>query len=177
MDSLFHFIFSITGGAASGIHTKHNVLTLLSLGFLATIIDIDHFFGTPRGTLHNLFLAAVIPLIFFLIFFMKKKRFYQNICLLIMIFLVGHVVADLFEQGGVMVFYPLSEKIYKIPGSWELGVGEYPAGLISTDGIAITLYFLIIMTAAFVDDFTYFLEVKHEKPRKAFARTIKKIKK
>lgn len=177
MDSLFHFIFSITGGAASGIHIKHNILTLLSLGFLATIIDIDHFFGVARGTLHNVFIVAVIPLALFFFFFMKKKRLYQNICLLVMIFLVGHIVADLFEQGGVMAFYPLSTKVYKIPTTWAVGVGEYPAGLISSNGIAITLYFLIIMTAAFVDDFTYFLEVKHEKPKKAFSHTIKKAKK
>ncbi len=190
MDSLFHFIFSIIAGMAIGIHQKHKLNALFVLAFSAVIIDIDHIFGMEaRGTLHNIFVVVFLPLAAFLFFFRYENRLFnksrrksiklQTYSLLLFVMLAGHVAADTFYEGEVKFFYPLSAKAVKAP-NFAMTIDNlfpqlsyltpYPwAKIISTDGIALLVYAVIIMFGAFAEDFIYFFEKKHE----SFRRSLK----
>ena len=188
MDSLFHFVFSIIAGLAIIPRQKHKLNIVFMLAFSAVVIDIDHFFGfSARGTLHNIFITLFFPVALFLFFFHYENRWFnkskkksiklQTYSLLLLVMLTGHIVADTFYHGGVKYFYPLSGKNYEMP-SFELSVEkfvpqlsaltDYPwANVITRDGIALSLYAIIIFLGLFAEGFIYFFEQKHERFRKA----------
>ncbi len=192
MDSLFHFVFSIIAGMAIGIHQKHKLNALFVLAFSAVIIDVDHLFGMEaRGTLHNIFIVAILPLAAFLFFFHYENKFFnkskrksiklQTYSLLLFVMLAGHVAADLFYEGEVKLLYPFSTDTYKAPNFTTTIDNLFPqfsyltpyswAKIISTDGIALLAYAIIIMFGAFTEDFIYFFEKKHE----SFRRSLKNV--
>ena len=144
-----------------------------------------------RGTLHNIFVVALLPLAVFLFFFHYENKFFnkskrksiklQTYSLLLLVMLVGHVAADTFYEGEVKFFYPLSMKTIKAPNFTAAIDSLFPqfsylmpypwAKIISTDGIALLVYAVIIMFGAFAEDFIYFFEKKHE----SFRRSLKDV--
>ena len=64
MDSLFHFLFLIIGALAARFHVKHGFRTVMILGFLTVIIDIDRYvYGFEKMLFHNLFFTVGLPLV------------------------------------------------------------------------------------------------------------------
>jgi len=180
MDTLFHFIFSIIAGMALGLHIKHKLEIVVFASALALLIDIDHFFGFyRRATFHNVFVIFLIPFLLFLLAYIyerpRGKIKFQSLALLFLIMLVGHVVADMFVEGTVILFYPLS--------TMEIGMTEFGTTLfdfihpavVNKEGIGLVIYLIILAGAIFVEDFIYFFEKQHEKFAKALDDTLKDL--
>ncbi len=180
MDSLFHFMFPIIAALAARVHLKHPMRNILIAAILSVLVDIDHVIGIPRGSLHNAFVLILIPLLF-VIYTFSKRKFYQQkgLAILILIFLSSHLFLDVFD-GGVMAFYPLSMHNYSIafniPISYSsIGGAGYEGLIASSFGIGIALYFLmIILPCLFLDDIIEVMERKHEGFRRAIKDLIKR---
>ncbi len=198
MDSLFHFVFSVIAGLAINIHQKHKLNVLIGIALLAVAIDADHFFGLEaRGTLHNVFVTFFLPIALFLFFYKYENSLfakgyhrtksikYQTYALLLLVMLMGHVVGDLFYEGGVKFLYPFSNEQFSIPPI-RMTVEQvipplttftpYPWGnIVSRDGIALSLYAMILFSAAFIEDFIFFFERKHESIRKSVRDSVQDL--
>ncbi|MBU3896313.1 MAG: metal-dependent hydrolase [Nanoarchaeota archaeon] len=174
MDILFHFIFPIIAAIAAKVHIRHPIRNILIAATLTVLVDVDHLVGFTRGTFHNIFVLVLIPLLFVAYTFHRKK-FYQEkgLAILIFIFLSSHLFLDLFT-GGVALFYPLSTVIYainfNIPLIWtNITMGQsYEGMLVSSLGVGIALYFLlIVLPCMYLDDIISNMEKKHENFRRA----------
>lgn len=178
MDTLFHFVFSIMAGMAV-FRGKHKLPAVVTLAFLLVLLDADHFFGmSTRGTFHNIFIVFVVPLVAFYIFYLyedKKSIKLQTYALTLMVMLAGHVAADMFYGGGVMLFYPFSTTSVTAPNFLLLATNRFYAPIISRDGVALAVYSIVLMFAFFIEDFIYFFEKKHQKIKSAIASTRKDI--
>ena len=176
MDSLFHFVFPVIAALAARVHIKHPVRNILIAAFLAVAVDIDHFIGIPRVTTTNIFVLVIIPLLFVFYAFSKKKSYnLKGLSILILIFLSSHLFLDIFT-GGVGLFYPLTDAVYgidfNIPIAWTnyAGLG-YEGLLVSSLGVGITLYFLlIILPCYYLDHIILVMERKHKRFWKAVKR-------
>ncbi|MCK5334342.1 MAG: metal-dependent hydrolase [Candidatus Aenigmarchaeota archaeon] len=170
MDTLFHFIFSFIAGMAV-FRGKHKVSVIATIALLSILVDIDHFFGlSARGTFHNVFIVFLVPLVAFITayFYEKKKSIkLQTYALLLMVMLLGHVTADTFYGGGVMLLYPLSETSFEAPGFLVTITDTFHSPIVSRDGVALAIYAIILLLAVFVEDFIYFFEKKNQKIRDA----------
>lgn len=158
MDTLFHFFFSLMAGmAVFRGERKHKPIILLAL--LSVLIDMDHFFGMDaRGTFHNIFIILLIPLIAFFTFYTyegKKSIRLQTCALILLVMLTGHVTADMFYGGEVKLFYPFSSEDFPVPKFEILTANQFYSPLISRDGIALAIYFIIMLLAFFVEDLLY----------------------
>jgi membrane-bound metal-dependent hydrolase YbcI (DUF457 family) len=170
MDSLFHFIFPLIAAVAARIHVKHRIETVLGLSLAAVLIDLDVFF-IHHATLHNLFITALLPLILILLAFKfenPKKTKYKTITIALFLFLVSHPILDMFTEGGIQLFYPLSTQLYNFEFGWSLGYGY----VVSAAGIGLTIYFILILLVLFLEDFISYY--KKEPVKKALFDTIKK---
>lgn len=169
MDMLFHFVFSVIVGMAV-FRGKHKLSAVASLAFISIFIDADHFLGmTARGTFHNVFFVFLVPFMAFLVFYRYENRKsikLQTYALLLMVMLAGHITADMFYGGGVKLLYLISDASFSAP-DLSLFVSSQYSPFISRDGIALSIYALILLSAFFIEDFIYFFEEKHEKLRKA----------
>ena len=177
MDALFHFIFPLIALLAARVKIKHEVPVMLGLAFSAAFLDIDHFFGmVARGTLHNIFVVLLLPLTLFIVSlkFEKGGTYYKNVALTLLLFWFSHPVSDMFNPGeGVLLFYPFSNTIYNLSGL-DLTVplaGGSTGYIISTGGIGLTIYFLMILGVIFIDDFLEIFK-KEGKILKAIKDTI-----
>ncbi|MDD5416533.1 MAG: metal-dependent hydrolase [Candidatus Aenigmarchaeota archaeon] len=180
MDSLFHFVFPMIAALAARVHIKHPIRNILIAATLAVLVDLDHVFGIPRVTTHNIFLLILIPLIFVMYTFIKRKFYQQKgLSILILLFLASHLFLDVFT-GGVALFYPLSSTIYGIdfgvPITWTSIQGEGLEGYaISSLGVGISLFFLlIVLPCLFLDEIIEKMETKHEDFRRALKDIMKK---
>jgi len=186
MDSLFHFVFPIIAVLAARINIKHIIKTSVAAAAITVLLDIDHFIGIGRTTLHNIFITVLIPLLLlYLAFHFKTNRYVKGFFFLLLIFLSSHLFLDLFssdggsgigisEGSGVALFYPLSLNAYSVNFNIEIQQGYIASSL----GLGILLYFIIIIIPClFLDDIIEISEKKHENLRKAanefFKRTIK----
>jgi hypothetical protein len=81
----------------------------------------------------------------------------------------------LFSEGTVALFYPLSDKYYNFSFNIEVPIsGGYEGKLISTSGISILIYFvLVFLPCLFLDDIIEVMEKKHESFRKALGHPKK----
>jgi len=180
MDSLFHFTFPIIAALAARVHLKHPIKNILIAAFLTTAVDIDHVIGIPRGLTHNIFVLVLIPALFVVYTFSRRKMYQQKgLAILIFIFLASHLFLDIFT-GGVALFYPLSTQTYgidfNVPLAWTNMNGTDLNGyLASSLGIGITLFFImIIVPCYFLDEIIEIMEEKHENFRKALKDLGKK---
>jgi len=159
MDALFHFIFPLIALMAARVKIKHEIPVALGLAFSAAMLDIDHFFGmVARATLHNIFVVLFFPLALFILSmkFEKGGTYYKNVTLTLLLFLFSHPISDMFNVGeGVALFYPFSSTYYSFSGL-DLSVplsGGSPGYIVSTGGIGLTIYFLMILGVIFIEDF------------------------
>ncbi len=167
MDSLFHFIFPVIAALAAKVHVKHKISTILLVGLITIGLDLDHILGFGRDVFHNVFITILIPLLIILIAFSMKKRYnFKGFSVLLLIFLPSHLILDLFTEGGISLFYPLSTNYYAImfnvSGSFIPGIGSNEL-IISSTGLGILIYFLmIILPCLFLDEIINKMERKHE---------------
>jgi len=180
MDTLFHFIFPFFALMIARIKFKHRLPIALLLAASTALLDVDHFFGmVPRGTLHNIFVTLLLPLsIFALTFVFEKKGTYiKNIGLTLALFWFSHTIADMFTGSDtVKLFYPLSNAGYSLTGFQILSPipmanGFYPE-IVSSAGIGLTIYFVMILSVIFVEDFIRFL-THGRKPERALRKTVR----
>lgn len=180
MDSLFHFTFPIIAALAARVHMKHPIKNILIAAFLTMLVDVDHLIGISRGLTHNIFILLVIPTLYVIYTFSKRKMYQQKgLSILILIFLASHLFLDIFT-GGVVLFYPFSAVSYgidfNVPLLWSNMDGTALSGYVASSlGIGITLFFLlIILPCLFLDDIIDVMERKHESFRKALKDLGKK---
>ncbi|ODS37204.1 MAG: hypothetical protein A7316_02045 [Candidatus Altiarchaeales archaeon WOR_SM1_86-2] len=100
MDILFHWLIPLIIVIAFSNIDKR---TILLLSPFALFPEIDAFFVMHRILLHNIF-VALVPLLFY---FISRKN--KLIFVLISYFLLSHLILDL-AYPGVALFYPLSGK-------------------------------------------------------------------
>ena len=179
MDTLFHFIFSIIVGLAIGIHRKHRISVLVALAFLSILVDVDHFFGLgSRGTFHNVFFVFFVPLTLFFVFYVyedRKSIKLQTYSLILLVMLTGHLVSDMLYGGVVKLFYPFSGVSYSFPEYAILATSEFYSPIVSSDGLILLAYSLILFSAVFIEGFIYHFEKKHESVKKAFSGTAEDL--
>lgn len=177
-DVLFHFLFPLIALLAIRVRTNHSIATIIGLSLAAVAMDIDHFLGfEARATFHNIFVVIGVPLVMFAIamVFEKKGLYWKTISLALMVVLFSHSIADIFLGGaGVELFYPLSDdrillNSVKVP--IQLPTGE-TAYLVNETGIGILLFFVMLMSVIFIEDFLKRL-LKYKTPEKALRRTVK----
>jgi hypothetical protein len=195
MDSLFHFIFPIIAALAARLNVKHPIKSILGAAVLTVLIDLDHFIGLERASLHNIFVTILFPLILlYLTFHFKMNRFVKGFFLLLLIFSSSHLFLDLFsynvfgegiginEGSGVALFYPLSNTLYsadfniRIPLTISYPPYAIEGYLVSSLGFGILLYFLIILLPClFLDDIIEIAERKEENLLKTSKKFFKKL--
>lgn len=181
-DSLFHFIFPIIAMLAARPKIKHRITTIVLFAFIASfVIDLDHFGPfVARGTFHNIFVTLLIPVILIILSFIyeEKGTYYKNLSITLLLVLFSHPILDLFDEGGVKLFYPISDKNYiltgfNIPSPVSINVPGITAYILTASGIGLTIYFLMLLSIIFVEDFiTVFKKIKE--PNKAFLKTLQK---
>ncbi len=153
MDTLFHFTLAIVGAyiLMDGLKIRYNFKILFLLSVISLSLDgislLLHTTNVMRHDIplsHNIFLAIVLPLVIYVTF---PKKGLKDYSIIIMVLLVGHLVSDMItftDSNGISVFniygpplfFPLSDKLYLIP--------DFKFKLISSAGIALTIYFGII---------------------------------
>lgn len=197
MDSLFHFIFPIIAALAARLNIKHPIRTIVGAAVLSVLIDLDHFFIGPgyRALFHNVFVTILIPLLLlYLSFHFRLDRYKKGFFLLLLIFMSGHLLVDLFsfpiygnsigivEGEGLSIFYPISKTRYSmdfsitIPMTIPTSPQTVEGYIVSSLGFGLLAYFvLIIVPCLFLDDIIEIAERKHESFRKATKEFFKKI--
>ncbi len=160
---------------AARVKIKYKIRTMLLLASLAALIDVDHYFGLEtRGTLHTIFVTAFIPLILFVLAMKYEKRrdYYKNVSLALFLVLLSHPIADYFTEGCVRFLYPITTDCYEFTGylyaTLPTGQNVY---VISSAGIGLTIYFLMILGILFIEDFLKLLK-KDKHIEKAFVETV-----
>lgn len=99
MDSLFHFIFPIIAVLAARLNIKHIMKTSVAAAAITVLIDLDHVWGIARGTLHNVFVTILLPLVLlFFAFHFRTNKYVKGFFLLLFIFLSSHLILDLFSN-------------------------------------------------------------------------------
>jgi len=172
MDLLFHFLFPVIGALAAKIHVKHAVRNILIIGALNVVLDLDHFFGVERATLHNIFITLLLPIFIIILAFSFKTSYnFKGVSVLLLIFLSSHLILDIFSEGPIAIFYPLSNIYYRVDLDITMPLDSRFAErgyLISTLGVGILIYFIIIiLPCLFLDDIIEIMEKRHESFRKA----------
>ncbi len=177
MDTLFHFVFPFFALMIARIKFKHRLPIAFLLAASTALLDIDHFSPfVSRGTFHNIFFTLFLPLtVFALAFFFEKRSTYiKNISLTLALFWFSHPMADVFTGSApVLLFYPVSDmpvflNSLRVPITLPSGV---TASIIDSGGIGLTIFFLMILSAIFVEDFVRFL-MRYRKPGRAFEKTV-----
>lgn len=183
MDSLFHFVFPIIAALAARINMKHKIKTILAAASITVLLDLDHFIGIERATLHNVFITILLPLLLlYLAFHFRMNRYVKGFFFLLLIFLSSHLFLDLFSSdfgsgigitsGGVALFYPLSLNAYSVNFNIQISKGYIASSL----GLGILLYFaIIIVPCMFFEDIIGIAERKHEKFRKAASEFFRNV--
>jgi membrane-bound metal-dependent hydrolase YbcI (DUF457 family) len=159
MDSLFHFLFSLIAVFAARIHIKHGIPTLLLLAVISVFVDVDHFIGMPRAGFHNLFVTLLFPIILIIFAFRFGREYHRQVSIALLLFLFSHTILDLFMEGKVALFYPLTLQTFSINFSFY-ALGRYM--LISSNSIGLVIYFCVILLCFFLEEIDSFILKKHE---------------
>ncbi|MEK6954740.1 MAG: metal-dependent hydrolase [Candidatus Micrarchaeota archaeon] len=182
MDSLFHFIFSIIAALAVDLHKKHKLPFVIFAASFAVAIDFDHFLGWDPSyikPLHNIWVAFFLPLLLFYLayHYERNKKPYgieaQKFFLVLLAMLTGHLVADMF-YGDIRLLYPLTNAAYSfsdlpIPQPIE----KYD--FVTTQGVALLFYSLILLPILFAEEFIKWHEEKHESMRKSLSDMMREL--
>ena len=179
MDSLFHFLFPIMGALAARVHLKHGLTNIIGLGFLAVLIDLDHFFyGFERLLFHNIFFTVALPSAIMITVFLYKTDYYtKSFSVMLFLFLSSHLILDIFTEPGVAVFYPLSSQYFAIKFNVYVPIVSRFASegaVISSYGVGLLLFTVfILLPCMFLDEIIVLMEKKHENFRSAL-KDVKK---
>ncbi|MCK4714341.1 MAG: metal-dependent hydrolase, partial [Candidatus Aenigmarchaeota archaeon] len=175
-----HFLFTLIALYAARVHIKHHHLAPFAFAFIATLPDIDHFFGmVTRGTLHNIFITVLFPLLFILLAF-KFERYntiWKKAAILLFLVLVGHVVLDFFTGNSVLFFYPVSDQPVNLNdfAYWVTIDGQtYP--VVSPDSVGVLIYTFILAGAFFLDELIDIQARTHRGFKYAFGRIVEQVK-
>ncbi|MBN2202902.1 MAG: metal-dependent hydrolase [Candidatus Aenigmarchaeota archaeon] len=197
MDSLFHFVMPILAALAARLNIKHQIKTILAAAFFSVLIDIDHFIYLDqyRALFHNIFITLIVPIaLVCLSFHLKLDKYKKGFFLLLLIFMSGHLLVDLFSYpiygsgiginsgDGIPLFYPLSNERYYIDFSVTIPMAiptnpQFVEGyIVSSLGFGLLLYLImVIIPCLFLDDIIEISERKHESFRKATTDFFKKV--
>jgi len=85
--------------------------------------------------------------------------------------LVGHLIVDLMTHPAPLLF-PLSLQEFALPLIEIKAFGLPWATIVSTDGVILLLYAVILSLMLVVDDFLFFFEKKHEQVKQAIKNAI-----
>ena len=180
MDTLFHFLFTLIALYAAKVHIRHHHLAPIVFAFIAMLPDADHFFGmVPRGTLHNMFVTVLFPLLLiFLAFrFEKYRTIWKKAAILLFLVLTGHVVLDFFTGNSVLFFYPVSNQPVNLNhfAYWvTIGGQQYP--VVSPDSAGVLIYSFILAGAFFLDELIDIQDRTHRGFRYALGRLAEQVK-
>lgn len=172
MDSVVHFIFPLVAALGARLHIKHGIPWVLTLSAAAVLLDIDHFIGVPRATLHNVFVVVLIPVILIILAFKYERRTsikYKSLSVAALLFLISHPILDIFDDLGVKFFYPLSDKFYSF-SNWTItttiSTGTQ-AQVLGPSGFAIIFFFLVLSGIYFLDEVIELMQKHHANIKKA----------
>jgi len=175
MDTLFHFLFTLMALYAARVHVRHHHLAPFFFAFVATLPDIDHFFGmVPRATLHNVFVVVLFPLVLIMLAFKYEKYgvFWKQMSILLLLVLVSHPILDLFTSYSVLFFYPVSMQPVDLTHfNYFVGIegGSYP--VMSSDSMGVLIYSLILAGAFFLEE----LVDIQDRTRKGFGYALRML--
>lgn len=179
MDSLFHFLFPIIGALAARVHVKHGIRTIILLGVITVLIDVDHFiYGFDRMLFHNIFFTVVFPLVIILVVFLSKSDYYmKGFSVMLFLFLSSHLILDIFTEPGVALLFPLSAQYYLLDFNIYVPIASKfssQGAIVSSAGIGVLIFtVLILFPCMFLDEIIFFMEKKHENFRSAL-KDVKK---
>ena len=174
MDSLFHFIFPLIALLAARVRfRKHSIPTIMAVVSVAVLIDVDHYFGmVPRGTFHNLFITLFLPLGLLYLSFRYGVEKHRQISIALLIVLTSHVILDMFSEGAVYLFYPLSMQAFSLAAFYLTTPEGYY--LVSSSSIGLLVYFAMLSGCFFLEDIDFFILKKKIKFRYALKYALKK---
>ncbi len=148
MDALFHFIFPLMAALAARIHMKHGIPAVLMMALTAVLIDVDHFMGLPGAMFHNLFFTLAVPFTILSIMYTWGGETERQAAICMLLFLFSHTILDLFSEGTVALFYPITNIQYGI--NFSASVGGYE--IISSSGLGLMIYFSILLVCFFLQE-------------------------
>ena len=133
MDALFHFIFPLMAALAARIHMKHGVIAVVTMAASAVLIDIDHFMGPGLGgaMFHNLFFTLCVPFTILSIMYTWGGEIERQASICLLLFLFSHTILDLFSEGTVALFYPITNMQFGINAN--LWIGRLPGDIRERD--------------------------------------------
>ena len=155
MDALFHIVLALAGGymLAKGMDFRYDARILFILPILSLLYtDLDHFIGAKIPIFHNIFLTILIPSIFLILLYSIGMKRIATYILMLIVMLFGHLLYDMVTGlYGIPLFYPLSDRLYLMPGSWETTLPwDSTSPLITRLGIASMIYFGLIFLIIFL---------------------------
>jgi len=136
------------------------------------------FIGVPRGTLHNVFITVLIPLILIILAFKLEPRTrtkFKELAVANFLFLVAHPILDLFDNLGVQAFYPLSNQFYNFNDfavriTISTGTKAYIAG---PQAISIMIFFVVIALVFYLEEVVELMHKHHDNLRHALGLALK----
>jgi len=155
MDALFHFIFPLMAALAARIHMKHGIPAVLIMASTAVLIDLDHFMGPGLGgaMFHNLFFTLAVPFTILSIMYTWGGETERQAAMCLLLFLFSHTILDLFSEGTVALFYPITNMQFGITANVMWGGYQ----IISSSGIGLLVYFSILIVCFFLQDIDRYL--------------------
>ncbi|MDD5148079.1 MAG: hypothetical protein PHH08_01290 [Candidatus ainarchaeum sp.] len=180
MDALFHFEFVLIFLLAARVHIKHHFLAPLFFAVLAMFLDIDHFFGlSTRGSLHNVFVTIVFPLILVgLAFsFEKKGVFWKQFSIILLAVLFSHTLLDLSTNPAVKFLWPVSDAGFTLAwtGYAPVLASGYVLNLVSPLSISLLIAITAMIPIIFLEETVDFMWKKQETPKQAAKETFEEI--
>ncbi len=140
---------------AARIHLKHGIPAVLLMASTAVLIDLDHFIPGGSGALfHNLFFTLVLPFTILSIAYNRGNGAQRQAAMCLLLFLFSHTILDLFSEGTVALFYPITGQQFAI--NFSVGWGGYE--FISASGVGLLLYFSILLMCFFLQDIDRYMD-------------------
>ena len=151
---------------------SHKLITIVGLSAAAVLIDLDVFFGPlHRGLFHNVFVTVLLPVSLLALSFRYGLERHRQVSIALLIVLSSHVILDMFSEGVVYLFYPLSMQGFSLMAAGMLpGYGS----LVSTSSIGLLIYFAMLSGCFFLEDIDFFILKKHISFRYALKYALKK---
>lgn len=180
MDTAFHFLFTLLALYAARVHVRHHHFAPFLFAFIATLPDVDHFFGmVARATLHNVFVVVLFPLALIALAFKYEKYgvFWKQMSILLFLVLVSHPILDFFTSYSVQFFYPVSTQAVDLTHFnyfVEIGGNSYP--VVSSDSAGVLIYSIILAGAFFLEELVEIQDRTHRGFKYAFSRLVEQVK-
>jgi len=178
METVVHFVLPLIAALAARIHMKHGIKWVFALAMASVLLDLDHFIGVPRATLHNVFVTFLIPIILIILAFKfepRAKTKYKELAVANFLFLAVHPIQDLFDGLGIQAFYPLSNHFYNFSNfaikiAISTGKTVYIAG---PQAISVIIFFAVIAFAFYLEEVVQLMHKHNDNLRRALGLAIK----